>query len=202
MHIKKFGHIGLTQAPFMPAFIETLRYEIDRLKSERLGLAERRTELVGTLDVRIAEIDERLRAAERMLTAYTGTYTEEDVFGRAGETVARGSDYTWANVETVPIPSRFKKHRLDRNSKKAKIIRATMAFLQKNGPAKRDEILQMLYNLDIMTNEKNPKGYLSVILSRAREIFATNGTEWRLRQPNETHTLGDEPQNNSTTFEI
>lgn len=199
MDIKTFGPIGLNQAPFMPAFVETLRSEIDRLKAERLSLAERRTELVGTLDVHIAEIDERLRAAERMFTAYTGTYTEE---GRAGKSVARGTDYTWANVETVPIPSRFKKHRLDRNSKKAKIIKATMAFLEKNGSAKRDEILKVLYDLNIMTNGKNPKVYLSVILSRAKKTFETNGTEWRLREPDEARTPGDEPRNNSTNLEI
>lgn len=175
----------------MPAFIQTLRSEIDRLKAERSSLAERRTELVGTLDVCIAEIDERLRAAERMLTAYTGN-TEEDVTGRLGETI---------DVASIPIPSRFTKHRLDRNSKKAKIIRATVALLQRNGTAKRDEILHRLCDLGIMVNGKNPMGYISVTLSRAREIFVTNGTEWRLREPDEVHTLGDKPQSNSTNFE-
>jgi len=160
----------------VPEIIKVLHDEIQRLSVERLDLVGRRSELLEWLDVRIAEIDERVRAAEGMLAAYGQTATDR------GFLSAEGADEMRANIETVPLPACLRGHRLNPSSKKARIIKATKVLLKTKGATRRSEILAFLHALGIMSHEKNPDAYLSVVLSYAREIFATNGTEWRLRE--------------------
>ena len=42
-----------------------------------------------------------------------------------------------------------------------------------------------------MGNEKNPSAYLSVILSYSKELFATNGVVWYLRETEEAVRVPD-----------
>jgi hypothetical protein len=78
----------------MPVIIKMLRNEIDRLKVELSDLVGQRSKLVGPLEVRIAQINQRLGAAERMLTTYIGGDAEPDAPFRPGANLG----------ETAPPP--------------------------------------------------------------------------------------------------
>jgi hypothetical protein len=180
----------------MPAITELLRSEIDRLKAELADLVRRRSAVVAPLDVRIADVEQRLRAAERMLATYTGEELDRRIH-RAGGEPRPDMDrqeaplhLTWTDVETVDIPYSLKGHPLRADSKRAKIIRATKALLHERGVASRLEIVRLMQELKIMGHEKNPAAYLSVILSYANEIFATNGAVWYLRGAGDAPRLG------------
>jgi len=161
----------------MSPILKMLRDEIDHLKVERSNLLARRSELIAPLDVGIAHVEERLAAAERMLRTYLGADANASP---TGDVVV--GDATVASIDAVEIPSVLKGHRVRSNSKRAAIIRATKVFLQVNGRAQRSEILEFVSWLGIMAHEKNPKAYLSVVLSHAREIFDKNGEGWYLRE--------------------
>jgi hypothetical protein len=186
----------------MPAIIQQLRNEIARLKEELSNLVGRRSKLLAPLDVHIADVEQRLQAAERMLATYIGPDSEPGTHdtGRlsrwdGNRQRPEGINLTWNNVETVDIPSSLRGHSIRPDSKKAKIIRATKALLLETGTSSRSEILKFLIALNIMGNEKNPSAYLSVILWFSKELFATNGAVWYLRDTAEAVRL---PDNSST----
>ena len=174
----------------MPVIIKMLRNEIDRLKVELSDLAGQRSQLVAPLDVRIAHINQRLGAAERMLTTYIGGDSEPNTPFRPGANLAE-TDPSCINVETVALPSDLKGRRLHPTSKKAKIIRATKALLLTRGIARRSEIVAFLHQKGIMAQEKNPEAYLSVVLSHAGEIFANNASGWYLRETRNPDRIPD-----------
>lgn len=165
----------------MGAIVKLLREEIDRLKAERTILIHRKVEFVGSLDICIAAVDQRLGAAERMLTAYTAA-RPASADAAAAPHDPDDVDLAWIMMGAVDIPPSLKGHRLRPTSKKARIIRATISLLEQRGTARRSEILAILQELGIMKNERNPKAYLSVILSCAGEIFASNRRGWYLRK--------------------
>ena len=172
----------------MPAIIRQLHNEIVRLRAELAGLVTQRSELLAPLDMRIADVEQRLHAAERMLATYIGPESEPGTHdtGRLAHWNGNrqrpdGSNLTWINVETVDIPSSLRGHPIRPGSKKAKIIKATKALLLETRTASRSEIVKFLISLEILGKEKNPSAYLSVILSHSKEIFATNGMVWYLR---------------------
>jgi hypothetical protein len=163
------------------AFVELLRNEIVRLEVELTDLVGRRSAVIAPLDQRIADTERRIAAAVLMLATYTEADTEQ-VRRWMPTPPAPPAEPTWAvNVASAAIPTDSKGQPRRQNSKRAKIIRATTAFLQENGAASRSEIIKFLCHLGIMGHERNPKAYLSVILSRSKEIFATNGIVWRLK---------------------
>jgi hypothetical protein len=167
------------------AFVELLRNEIVRLEVELTDLVGRRSAVIAPLDQRIADTERRIAAAVLMLATYTEADTEQDRrwMPTPPAPPAVRTEPSWAvNVGSVAIPTDLKGHPRRQNSKRAKIIRATKAFLQENGAASRSEIIKCLCHLGIMGEERNPKAYLSVILSRSKEIFATNGIVWRLKR--------------------
>ena len=161
----------------MPSIVRMLRTEIERLNAQRSELVLEKAEVIAALDGRIIDIEQRLGAAERMLRAYGESADGAELPPAA----VLASDDLMASIDTVDVPAMLLGRRLHRNSKKARIIRATKALLQATGAADRDEIVQFLRQVGIMSGEKNPKAYVSVILSYAREIFETNGSEWSLR---------------------
>jgi len=181
----------------MPAIIQQLRNEIARLKAELPDLVARRSELLAPLDMQIADVEQRLQAAERMLATYIGRDGEPGTHdtGRLarwnGDRQRPEGNLTRINVQTVDIPSSLKGHSIRPDSKKAKIIRATKALLLETGTATRSEIVKFLITLSIMGNEKNPSAYLSVILSYSKELFATNGVVWYLRETEEAVRVPD-----------
>jgi hypothetical protein len=184
--------------------MQQLRNEIARLKTELLGLGERRSTLLAPLDIRIAAIEQRLQAAELMLATYTGpdtkpgTHHTERLFLWNGDLPRpENINLTWIHIETVDIPSSLKGHSIRPDSKKAKIIRATKALLLEKGTASRSEIVKFLITLNIMGNEKNPLAYLSVILSYSKELFATNGVVWYLRETEEAVRVSDNSHTDS-----
>jgi hypothetical protein len=188
----------------MPAIIQQLRNEITRLKAELSDVVGRRSELLAPLDMHIADVGQRLQAAERMLATYIGQDSEPGTHdsGRlsrwnGNRQRPEGTNLTWINVETVDIPSSLKGHSIRPDSKKAKIIRATKALLIETGTASRSEIVKFLITLNIMGNEKNPSAYLSVILSYSKELFATNGVVWYLRDTEEAVRVPDNSDTDS-----
>jgi hypothetical protein len=174
----------------MPVIIKMLRNEIDRLKVELSDLVGQRSKLVWPLEVRIAQINQRLGAAERMLTTYIGGDAEPDAPFRPGANLVETAP-PCVNVETVALPSNLKGHRLHPTSKKAKIIRATKALLLARGIARRSEIVTFLHKEGIMAQEKNPEAYLSVVLSYAGEMFANNASGWYLRETRNPDRIPD-----------
>jgi CRP-like cAMP-binding protein len=172
----------------MPAIIRQLHNEMVRLRAELADLVRRRSELLAPLDMHIADVEQRLQAAERMLATYIGQDTEPGTHDTGRLSRWNGNrqrpesiNLTWINVETVDIPSSLRGHPIRPDSKKAKIIKATKALLQETGTASRLEIVKFLITLNILGKEKNPSAYLSVILSYSKEIFATDGVVWYLR---------------------
>jgi hypothetical protein len=175
----------------MPPIIHQLRAEISSLKAELSDLTRQRSDLVAPFDHRIADIEQRLLAAERMLATYTGAPSEADTLPRRPP---RREDISDANgglvsavaidvaeIDKVVIPATLNGHPLRPDSKRAKIIKATKVLLEISGPKSRSEILQFLQRTGIMGREKNPKSYLSVILSYAKEIFVSNNFLWYLK---------------------
>jgi len=169
----------------MLELIEQLRREISRLTAELSDLKRQRSAVVAPLDHDIANIEQRLRAAQRMLVTYGGTAdapsnAPTDRSPRRYRAplrdrgAASGTDLTWAEVQRVDIPTHLSGRPLRPDSKRAKIIRATRALLEASGPKSRSEIADFLIDLGIMGQERDSKGYLSVILSYARELFATD----------------------------
>lgn len=176
----------------MPAIIRQLHNEMVRLRAELAELVRRRSELLAPLDMDIADVEQRLQAAERMLATYSGQDAEPGT--RDTGSLSRwdgnrqrpeGITLTWIDVETVDIPSSLRGHPIRPDSKKAKIIKATKALLLKTGESTRSEIVQFLITLGIMGKEKDPSAYLSVVLSYSKEIFVTNGVVWYLKDAEE-----------------
>jgi hypothetical protein len=181
------------KAGSMPVIIRQLHNEMVRLRAELAELARRRSELLAPLDMHIADVEQRLQAAERMLATYIGQDTEPGTHdtGRLSHWNGdrqrpEGVTLTWIDVETVDIPSSLRGHPIRPDSKKVKIIKATKALLLEIGSASRSEIVKFLITLDILGREKNPSAYLSVVLSYSKEIFGTNGVVWYLRDTEET----------------
>jgi hypothetical protein len=163
-----------------------------RLRAELAELVRRRSELLAPLDMHIADVEQRLQAAVRMLATYIGQDTEQGTrdAGRlshwnGNRQRPEGITLTWIDVETVEIPSSLRGHPIRPDSKKVKIIKATKALLLETEKASRSQIVEFLITLGIMGKEKNPSAYLSVILSYSKEIFATNGVVWYLRNTEE-----------------
>ncbi len=164
----------------MRTIVRSLREEIARLEAERAKFIDNRSKRIARFDRLIANIDARLTAARQMLEAYDLSDVRIDDDG-AGAAQTDGRTPTWADIQHTPIPETINGHRLDPNSKRARIIRATKAFLEARGVATRTELLCFLVHSRILGDEKNPGGYLSVILTYAREVFATNGKQWYFR---------------------
>jgi hypothetical protein len=159
---------------------EMLQYEIDRLKTERCYLLAQRAGLTAPLDLQISDVEKRLTAAERMLKTYRTA--RKDRSPADGEALLVDLESARASIDAVAIPEVLKGHRVRQSSKRTAIIRATKVFLQASGRSPTSKILDFLTRLGIMANEKNPKAYLSVVLSQTSEIFSSNRAGWDLRE--------------------
>ena len=150
-------------------------------------MLKQRSTFLARLDARITAVETRLRAAERMRSAYTQSDAAADpAAGEEQQQVlprvrAAPVNLSWVEVRKVVIPRRVDGRPLRPKSKRALIIQATKAFLQANGRARRPDIVEFLTSLGIIGKEKNPASYLSVTLSSSKEIFASAGGLWRLR---------------------
>ncbi len=171
----------------MSPIIDLLRSEIVRLKAELSRTSQRRSKFIERIDTRIADLAQRLQAAERMLATYAGEALEFE--GDVGPGMVdqdfdairlRGAPSD-AEIAMVDLPATLRGRSLRPGAKRTKIIRAVKAFLDEKETATRGEIFLFLQQQGIMGNEKNPPAYLSVILSYAKEIFATDGVFWSLK---------------------
>lgn len=171
----------------MSPIIDLLRSEIVRLKAELSRASQRRSKFIDRIDTRIADIVQRLQAAERMLATYAGESLEFN-----GDADPSAGDHKFdhirlqgapsdADIAMVDLPATLRGRSLRPGAKRTKIIRAVKAFLDEKETATRGEIFVFLQQQGIMGNEKNPPAYLSVILSYAKEIFATDGVFWSLK---------------------
>lgn len=133
-----------------------------------------------------------------MLATYTGAPSEPEAGSRrlyrkealGDPDTMPAPELDLAQIEKIVIPTSLNGHPLRPDSKRAKIIKATKALLEISGPKSRSEILQFLQRTGIMGREKNPKSYLSVILSYAKEIFVSNNFLWYLKDSAPHHTDG------------
>jgi len=157
-----------------------LQNEIDRLKTERCYLLAQRAGVTAPLDLQISEVEKRLAAAERMLKTYRTVH--KDPFPSDGQALLVDLESARAIIDAVEIPEVLKGRRVRQNTKRTAIIRATKVFLQASGRSPTSKILDFLNRLGIMANEKNPKAYVSVVLSQTSEIFSSNRLGWDLRE--------------------
>jgi hypothetical protein len=78
---------------------------------------------------------------------------------------------TWSDIEATEIPVVVNSHRLRPRTKKAKIIRAVIAYLRLQKWAQRWELLDFLRKFNVVGSDAGEDAYLSVILSEAKDLF-------------------------------
>jgi len=102
--------------------------------------------------------------------------------------IGEASELARADVEATELPVTVNGHRLRPKSAKARIIRAIIAVLRKEGWAPRWEIERAVRRLGIIGSSDNSSNRLPVILSKSKDLFANcrlvgvGETGWYLRE--------------------
>ena len=161
----------------MPDIVEVLHEEITRLQQER------------------AKLDMKLDAARRHLAIYDPSVEAPAIIHSQPEVVMPLSaaptptsieqqspelELTMSAVEAVEIPRSINGRRLNPKSKRALVIKASVAILKKHGFLTRADMLEECDKLGITITGPS----LSAILSEAPDLFHSD-RYWILMNPEE-----------------